>query len=651
MISRRRTARAPLIPSAQSVHVPAPVGGLNSIEAIGAMNPRDCVLLYNMIPGEYGLRARLGSREWCSGLTGAGDNYVRSILPFTGSTESGSQNRLFATTSSGIWDVTSSGGLTSAYVAGADYAIGDFVTANGLDFVCVDDGATHGSNGLPTLWATLTAYVIGQRVINGDYVYECVLGGFSGATGPTGTGTNIADAGCVWNYYAAADFITDGFAHWTYVASNTAPTLVYSFLDTSGRAGHGTCHVQVTAGGHFLLYWDEANGLHVYTESTGTWVAPTEGAGATQISGVNPANLVGGTVWKGFIAHVEKDTAKVWFSAAGSVYGAVTAINVGFKLKAGGALVCASTWTYDGGAGMDDAFVLASRGGDILIWQGTNPTSADAFALQGVWQVGTLPAGRELMTDLGGELLIITRTGILPLSRLVLGKSVNVEQYETAKIGPIFNAAMLAKAGQLGWSMRLHPEEGALIVTVPNGEGQATGQFAMSLTTKGWGVYRDLPAYCLGAFDGKMYFGTADGSVCINDTYVDGQPLHDSTEYTPVQFSGIGAFNNLQNENQKQVQSIRPYFTGSAPPTFDVGARYDFDMVELATVSEGTHDGDVWDAALWGSAVWGADYSPTFEVRGAAGMGANVAIAWRGAATNRTILAGFGVLFTQGGPS
>lgn len=503
------------------------------------MPPTDAFLLYNMIAAEYGLRTRLGSRQWCTGLTGAGDNYVRSILPFTGSTNSGAQNKLFATTSSGIWDVTS---------------------------------------------------------------------------------------------------------------SSASPSSVLSFAITSGRAGHGVCHVQVTSAGHFLLYWDEVNGLHVYTESSDTWAAVTMGVGAGQISGVDPASLVFGTVFKGRVYHVQADTAKLWYTGAGSLYGAASALNLGFKLKSGGALVGAWNWTYDGGAGLDDGLVVVSRGGDVVIFKGTDPTSSSLFNIDGVWQVGDMPAGRELATDRGGDLLLATRMGILPMSKLVVGQSVVSAQYETAKIGPLFNAAMLSKATTPGWTMRLHPEENALMVTVPESEGVATTQLMMSLSTGGWSRNRDLPVYSSAVFGGQMYFGTVDGTVCINDGYVDGRTLADPATYTPVQYSGIGAFLNLSNARQKQVQMIRAYFLGqSTQPSFEVGARYDFDLTELASVSPAAGLGSLWDTGVWDTAVWGGDYSPSTAVRGATGMGVNVAMAWRGAAVDRTILLGFDVGFTQGG--
>lgn len=647
MLAPRRK-KAPAGPIIKSVHVPAPVGGINSIDAMGEMNPLDCVLLFNMIADDYGLRARLGHREWCAGLTGAGDNYVRTIIPYKGSAENGSLNRLFATTSSGIWDVTDSGAVTTPHAGVTDYEVGDFVSAGGLAFACVDDGTSHGSNGLPSLWAPLTLYSVGARVINGDNVYACLTTGFSGAgDGPTGTGTGIADGGTLWDYVSSKDNIPDGFARWAYVPNNVEPTLVLSFASTANRAGHGTWHVNITSAGHFLYYWDEENGLHIYTEAAGTWAAVTQGVGPTQIDGVDPADLVAGTVWKGFTIHIERDSTRAWIMAAASLYGTATPLDVGMKAKAGGNMVNAWSWTYDGGSGLDDALVFATRGGDILIYQGTNPTDADLFGLQGVWQVGDLPAGREVMTDRGGELLVITRSGLLPMSVLVKGKSLEDQQYETAKIAPIFKAAMQSKANHFGWSARLHPKEGAFIVTVPNGEGQASSQLAMSMTKKSWAIFRDLPAYSMGVFDGDMYLGTVDGTVCVNDTYVDGQPLYDPAEYTPVQFSGIGAFRNLGRETEKQVQIIKPYFTGAAPPGYAVDARYDFNINELPAVDAATPTGAVWGAAVWGLSLWGNDYSPTSGARGATGMGTNVALAWRGAAINRTVLTGFGVKFVE----
>lgn len=589
---RRRMVEAPSI---ESVHIPAPVGGLNTISAAGAMPPTDCVQLYNMTAAEYGLRTRLGNREWCTGLTGAADNYVRTVLPFMGSALAGTANKVFATTSTGIWDVTAS--LV-----------------------------------IPSAWQAAHAYVIGDRVLNdGGKIYICDTTGTSaGATGPTGTGANIVD----------------NTARWDYVSTPLAIT----FGTQTGDAGYGICHAFTTTAGHFLLYCDEVNGYFVYSEG-GAWAKIAMGGGGTQVSGVDPANFCFVTVWKSRVWFVEKSTAKAWYLAAGAVYGAATQLDFGkaAQFRQGGYLVGLWSWTGDGGAGIDDQLVGVSSGGDVFVYQGSDPASADTFQHVGTYGVGSIPSGRDIATSRGGDLLILTAGGPFPMSKLVVGGE-GQGTYQTEKIPNLFNSLMLSKASLRGWAMRIHPEDNTLMVAVPTTTGTATEQLVMSLGRQSWGRYRDLPIHSMAVWDRKLYFGTVDGRVCINDGYLDGVTLADPNSFTPVQWSVLGAFNGLGNGRNKQVVGIRPeILCDGGAPNFETAARYDYDFTELANVTQSQVGEDSWDVGLWDVAVWAGDFAPTSELRGAVGMGKKVSIAVRGTATARTVLVGYDVLFRQGG--
>ena len=47
-------------------------------------------------------------------------------------------------------------------------------------------------------------------------------------------------------------------------------------------------------------------------------------------------------------------------------------------------------------------------------------------------------------------------------------------------------------------------------------------QIVMSLATKGWSLYRDMPVmYSSESWGGQLYFGTTDGRVCVNTDYLD----------------------------------------------------------------------------------------------------------------------------------
>lgn len=564
------------------------------------MPETDCPLLYNMIGAENGPRSRLGSPEWCTNLAGIADNTVRSLLPFTGSHGDSSTNKLFACTSKGIYDVT---------------------------------------------------------------------------------------------------------------ASSAAPALVVVFGVQSGDAGYGVCHVVVnSSGGHFLVYADEVNGYYVYTEATATWTkvaqassvvwavgtvygagarvsnggltykttaggtsaaAPATGPSGTgagiadntvlwdyepTVNGVDPAKFVFVMVWKNRLWFVERDSGRAWyletgFGAGGALFGTATGFNFGAQFKHGGTLVGLFNWTEDGGSGPDDRLVAISSAGDVVIYGGTNPGSAATFGIVGRWYVGGVPAGRRIATDNGGDLLIASSTGILSISMLVGGVVDPERLYSTYKINTLFNRLVAQYRTLKGWALRLHPEDNSLMVAVPTAEGQNTNQLAMSLATRGWSQYRELPLLCMEPYEGKLYFGTADGRVCINTGYVDGVTLADPAAYTPIVCSGITRFSNLGRGTQKQITMMRPTIIsegGAIGQTCE--ARYRFDLTEAGIPAAATNPGDaLWDVALWDVARWGGAYATQQVVGGAVGMGPDFAVAFKLSVTSRTILVGIDVEYIESG--
>lgn len=513
-------------PPSEIVSVPAPMGSLNTISSGAAMPPEDCLSRWNLIPAEYGLRTRLGSREYVTGL----DGEVRSLIPFAGSQTS--NDKLFAMTETGIWDVTD---------------------------------------------------------------------------------------------------------------STATPTQVMVFGSQSASSGHGVSVVFVTAAGHFLIYTDEANGAFLYTEG-GSWAA-------LSVTGVNASDLVHVTAWKARLWFTERNSAKAWYLPANAISGAATSYNVGAHFKKGGGyLVGLYPWTYDGGAGIDDSLVAISSAGDVVVYQGTDP--AVSFAVKGSWFVGAVPAGRRIASDFGGELAIMTTSGIFLASELT-AIPVDRTKYETSKIANLWNKAMLTRASVRGWQMVQHPQDATLIVIAPVAAGQASEQFVMSTITRGWSQYRGTSmGVCAATWSGSLYFGTADGKVKVMDGYVDGVTLADPSSYTPISWALLTGFTNLGTANKKRLHWVRTSFqSDSAPPTYAIEARVDWDIREvLSAPSASANTNATWDSAIWDAAVWGGDYGPTQGIRGLAGIGSRVALAIKGESTGRTVLTEFEVSYDEGGP-
>jgi len=84
---------------------PAPVGGINSISSLAAMAPTDAIYTKNIDATAQGLKVRPGYAEYANGYSG---DSVKTIIPYKGTAEDGSADKLFAVTSVGIYDISAS---------------------------------------------------------------------------------------------------------------------------------------------------------------------------------------------------------------------------------------------------------------------------------------------------------------------------------------------------------------------------------------------------------------------------------------------------------------------------------------------------------------------------------------------------------------
>ena len=558
------------------------------------MPATDAILLYNMVAAEYGLRTRLGWSEWVTGLS----TEVRSVLPFTGPKADATQNKLFACTSAGIWDCTSSTASPSKVVTfgtttgDAGYGISTvFVNLNGDHFLLYCDEVngyyvytsatttwTHVAQQTSVAWTASTAVssITPTRMLANGASYKCVTSGTTAAsgTGPAGTGTGITDGTAVWDY------------------------------------------------------------------------EPT-------ISGADPTKFAFVTVWGNRVWFIERDTANAYYTGINALYGPVSKFPFGARFRAGGDLRGLFNWTQTGGNGVQNSLVGVSGGGDVVIYQGTDPTQASSFAIKGVWSLGGggVPAGRRIATDYGGDVALMSTIGLIPISQLVSGVSIlDRTQYVTQKISNLFgNAASLSRTLH-GWQVRLHPADNTLLINVPNAD-TTTYQFVMSLNSKGWSIYRDLPAMLsMEAWQGDLYFGTRDGRLCKNTGFVDGVTLSAPSVFTPIQFEVLTSFPN-DVQRFKIIDAIRPQFLSQGGnPSYSTDARFDYDFSEAAPVPLNQSLGaDVWGTGLWGTAKWSGANTPTNGVSGGSGCGVAAAIIIRGSATSRTSLVGIDVMYRVGG--
>lgn len=605
---QRRAAPAP----AKGLHLPAGLGGINAVSPPSDMAPGDYQYAFNLIPGVRGPRARGGYQEWCTGLAGATDARVRSTLPFTGGRKNGATNKLFACTSLGIYDVTDSSAAPPRVVdfpaSYGDTGVGAWqvVATPGGRFGFYTD-EEHGlyvyseaagawekvQAGVTQPWTGATLYAIDNQVVNGGRVYRCTAGGVSAASstgGPAGEGPGA---------------IADGDASWAYVGPQQARVIGPSLADQQRGL---TC--------------DPSNFVHVHVWGSRVWL-------------------------------VERDTTRAWYLDPLSIFGVATSFDFGMRMPHGGPLVGLFSWSYDGGSGLGTQLVALSTAGDVVIYQGTDPSSAQTFGIRGSWYVGGVPAGRRVAVDDGKDVLILSTLGLLRLSTLVAASAeLEAERFESAKVGPLFAGLVATRRLQSGWALHVHPTDACLLVSYPTQEGEPVQQLARSfLGERGWWGYRGLPIESAGVVGGELFFGTPDGRVCVARGDVDALALGNPASYQPIQVSALTAPSALAGGRSVQLQLVRPVLESSTvAPEYDVRALYDWAAAEPPAPAgtggggEGTWDGSTWDASVWGD---GAVVSRA--ARGVTGMGRVAALALRFNAISRTTLFGWDLAWTEGG--
>ena len=108
IIRRKRAAMRAPVSTAQIV--PAPVGGWNSRDALGAMNEMDAVTLTNWFPGTSSCDLRNGYTQHATGFTGQ----CESLLVYNGA----SANAMFAFAGTAAYTVTTAGAVGAAQLSG-----------------------------------------------------------------------------------------------------------------------------------------------------------------------------------------------------------------------------------------------------------------------------------------------------------------------------------------------------------------------------------------------------------------------------------------------------------------------------------------------------------------------------------------------------
>jgi hypothetical protein len=435
-------------------------------------------------------------------------------------------------------------------------------------------------------------------------------------------------------------------------ASTNAPAVS---LALTGAADNGrwTSTMMTNTAGAFLIACTHIGGYKYYDGAT--WNTPTFGGGAGQISGLDPANMVFVTTWKHRTWVIEKDSTNAWYSALDSVTGAFTKFELGPFVKHGGKLAFIATWTIDAGEGIDDFIVFAFENGDVLIYKGTDPTSASTFALQGAWYIGAIPVGRRCFSSLGGDLLILSEMGLQPLSYVTRGGQSLLRAASTDYLGKIQPriADLVSQFGDAsGWELTLYPRENLFMVSKPTGGVDAYEQYALYTNTNTWTLFQNIPSICFCIANSDLYFGTEDGRVCLAFN-----GFFDEVLYGATTGNGIAgliqpsySYFGMLGKN-KQFLMARPTFLATDQPSVicDMLADYRY-QAPSGSVPYVAPSESLWDTAVWDTDTWGGQLNVYDDWLSVQALGYTGSAFINTVCVGDTFLASIDYMFEPGGP-
>lgn len=396
-------------------------------------------------------------------------------------------------------------------------------------------------------------------------------------------------------------------------ASGAVGAAVVSGL-TSARWQHTQF---ATSGGTFLYIVNGADDPRLYDGTT--WTA-INGASTPAITGVTTANLINVNVFKERLWFVEKNSLKTWYLAAGTIAGAATLFDLRPIFKKGGFLRAMGTWSIDGGQGLDDYAVFITSEGEVAVYKGTDPASASTFALVGVFQIAT-PLGYRCFEKFGGDLIVISRDGLLPLSLALQSNRLSTKVALTDKINSAITSLTNLYGSQFGWETQLFPQQNMLILNVPVTGGQY--QFAMNTITRAWGgPFTGWNANCFERSGEDVYFG-GNGVVCK----IWGVPGDNGNNINGDVLQAFSQFGNGQSKYFKMAKPI-VYTLGNSGILLGMNVDYDLSS-PTGTPTFTSAASALWDTALWDVGVWSGDAGVTQDWQTVGSIGTAGALAMK----------------------
>ena len=413
----------------------------------------------------------------------------------------------------------------------------------------------------------------------------------------------------MFSYISNPQKLFAGNATNLYDVTAASPTLI-----KSGQLSGNYCASQMAnQSGDYLMVVNDAGDYPLRYDGS-AWTVLNAG----QITGPVGSTVVAGHnltyVWKyrNRWFFIEGGSMNAYYLATNAIQGLLALIPLSGAATKGGHLLWGATWSIDAGDGLDDKCVFCTDQGELLIFTGTDPSNAANWRQEGRY-ITSIPLGMNSHQAVGGDILIATTEGIIPISASINKDSAQLELASiTRAIKPAWRTEVAAKSS-LPWTMSKWDEYGGLFVTTPGGTPGNQYCYVVNVATGAWTRFTGWDAMCFGRIGARMFFGTQAGIIMEADKsgYDDGRP------YVATMVGGWEMFSS-QSATMTWRQARAAFLAGVREPFVpQLSATTDYLITVPSPPPAGLDPGplDLWDEGLWDVALWDAVSLATPAVR------------------------------------
>ncbi len=326
------------------------------------------------------------------------------------------------------------------------------------------------------------------------------------------------------------------------------------------------------------------------------------------VNGVNPPMLFDGVNWStggitgtdvdqnsfsqvnahnGRLWFVQKNTTKpVYMQDVNAISGTAVVFDLGQFMTSGGYVVAIGTWTVDTRQNVDEYIAFITSRGEVIVYQGTDPSTAETWSLVGRYQVGR-PVSERCFCRISGDLLIITVDGVIGMSQMLSTDRAAANRVSlTSTIMNAMSTAAFLYNQHFGWQIIEFAFGTLFFINVPVVEHNTAHQYVMNTITGAWARFTGINANNWAVdFVDNIYFGDNTGTVY--------QWNFGSSDFgTPIECRLQTAYNSFGNAPQrKRYTACQPLIFSDGTPTVSVGINVDFtdvDTLSTETPRSGT---------------------------------------------------------------